>query len=204
MILFITFEGVDGSGKTTQAQLLKEFLENKGHSVLLTREPGGTKFAEAIRNLLLHIHDPINPMTEVYLYCAARNEHYHKIILPALKEGKIVISDRFYDSTIAYQGAGRKLGIDKMIEMNQEFILNSKPEITFFLDTPLSIIEERLNRKKMDRMEKAGIHFLADVREGYLEIMRREPKRVFSINGRLTETDINRLIIEKFLEQISL
>ncbi|WP_088370386.1 dTMP kinase [endosymbiont 'TC1' of Trimyema compressum] len=202
--MFITFEGVDGSGKTTQAQLLKEFLENKGHSVLLTREPGGTKFAEAIRNLLLHIHDPINPMTEVYLYCAARNEHYHKIILPALKEGKIVISDRFYDSTIAYQGAGRKLGIDKMIEMNQEFILNSKPEITFFLDTPLSIIEERLNRKKMDRMEKAGIHFLADVREGYLEIMRREPKRVFSINGRLTETDINRLIIEKFLEQISL
>ena len=202
--MFITFEGVDGSGKTTQAQLLKEFLENKGHSVLLTREPGGTKVAEAIRNLLLHIHDHINPMTEVYLYCAARNEHYHKIILPALKEGGIVISDRFYDSTIAYQGAGRKLGIDKMIEMNQEFILNSKPEITFFLDTPLSIIEERLNRKEMDRMEKAGIHFLADVREGYWEIMRREPKRVFLINGRLTETDINRLIIKKFLEQVSL
>ena len=202
--MFITFEGVDGSGKTTQAQLLKEFLEKKGHGVLLTREPGGTKVAEAIRDLLLHVHDPINPMTEVYLYCAARNEHYHKIIFPALKEGKIVISDRFYDSTVAYQGAGRKLGIDKMIKMNQEFILNSRPEITFFLDTPLSIIEDRLNRKEMDRMEKAGMHFLADVREGYLEIMRREPKRVFSINGRLTEEDISTLIIETLLEQVSL
>ena len=202
--MFITFEGVDGSGKTTQAQLFKKFLENKGNSVLLTREPGGTKVAEVLRNLLLHIHDPISPMTEAHLYCAARNEHYNKIILPALKEGKIVISDRFYDSTIAYQGFGRKLGIDKMIELNQDFILNSKPEITFFLDTPLSIIEERLNKKEMDRIEKTGIHFLADVRDGYLEIIRREPKRVFLINGRLTEVDINRLIIKKFLEYVCL
>ena len=202
--MFITFEGVDGSGKTTQAQLLKVFLEKKGHRVLLTREPGGTKVAEAIRNVLLHVHDPINPMTEVYLYCGARNEHYHQIILPALKEGKIVISDRFYDSTVAYQGAGRQLGIDKMMEMNQEFISNCKPDITFFLDPPLSIIEDRLNRKEMDRMEKAGMHFLADVRAGYLEIMRREPKRVFSINGRLTEVDMSTLIIETLLEQVSL
>lgn len=202
--MFISFEGVDGSGKTTQAQLLKNFLENKGNSVLLTREPGGTKVAEAIRNLLLHINNSITPMTEAYLYCAARNEHYHKIILPALKNGKIVISDRFYDSTIAYQGAGRKLGIDKMIELNQEFIFNSRPEITFFLDTPLSVIEERLNKKEMDRMEKEGLCFLADVRNGYLEIMKREPKRVFPINGSLAEDDINRLVIKKFLEQASL
>lgn len=202
--MFITFEGVDGSGKTTQCQLLKEFLEKKGHTVLLTREPGGTKVAESIRHLLLHVHDPIHPMTEVFLYCAARNEHYHKIIVPALEAGTIVISDRFYDSTVAYQGAGRKLGIEKMVEMNKEFILNAKPDITFFLDTPLSVIEDRLNRKAMDRMEKEGIHFLADVREGYLELMKREPDRIFAIDGRLNEKDNHTLIVEKLLEQVTL
>lgn len=209
--MFITFEGIDGSGKTTQCQLLKDSLEKKGYKVLVTREPGGTKTAEAIRNVLLHIHEPIEAMTEVFLYCAARVEHLEKIILPKLDEGYIVISDRFYDSTIAYQGGGRELGLEKMIEINKIFIEKATPDITFFIDTDLSTIEKRMNKKELDRMEKEGMSFMKKVRQGYLDLIeieaadKRYNKRFNIVDGDLEIEDIADLVskrVEEVLENV--
>lgn len=204
--MFITFEGIDGSGKSTQCQLLKDVLEQKGYKVLLTREPGGTRTAEAIRNVLLHIHEPIEAMTEVFLYCAARVEHLEKIILPGLAEGYIVISDRFYDSTIAYQGGGRGLGLEKMIEINKLFIEKATPDLTFFVDTDLSTIEERMNKKELDRMEKEGMTFMKKVRQGYLDLIVSETKsekynnRFNIINGNLSIKEIADLVSKRVEE----
>lgn len=209
--MFITFEGIDGSGKSTQCNLLKDTLEQKGYKVLLTREPGGTRTAEAIRNVLLHIHEPIEAMTEVFLYCAARVEHLEKIILPGLAEGYIVISDRFYDSTIAYQGGGRGLGLEKMIEINKIFIEKATPDLTFFVDTDLSTIEERMDKKELDRIEKEGMTFMKKVRQGYLDLIASEKAKVeynnrFNIiNGDLSIEQIADLIskrVEEVLENV--
>lgn len=209
--MFITFEGIDGSGKSTQCQLLKDGLEQKGYKVLMTREPGGTRTAEAIRNVLLHIHEPIEAMTEVFLYCAARVEHLEKIILPKLAEGYIVISDRFYDSTIAYQGGGRGLGLEKMIEINKIFMEKATPDLTFFVDTKLSTIEERMNKKELDRIEKEGISFMKKVRQGYLDLIAIEStidrynNRFNIINGDLTIEEIADLVskrVEEVLENV--
>lgn len=204
--MFITFEGIDGSGKTTQCQLLKESLEKKGYKVLMTREPGGTRTAEAIRNVLLHIHEPIEAMTEVFLYCAARVEHLEKIILPKLAEGYIVISDRFYDSTIAYQGGGRELGLEKMIQINKIFIEKATPDITFFIDTDLSTIEKRMNKKELDRMEKEGMAFMKKVRQGYLDLISSEStnykynNRFNIINGDISIKEIADIVSKKVEE----
>lgn len=204
--MFITFEGIDGSGKTTQCQLLKDSLEKKGYKVLVTREPGGTKTAEAIRNVLLHIHEPIEAMTEVFLYCAARVEHLEKIILPKLDEGYIVISDRFYDSTIAYQGGGRELGLEKMIEINKIFIEKATPDITFFIDTDLSTIEKRMNKKELDRMEKEGMSFMKKVRQGYLDLIeieaadKRYNKRFNIVDGDLGIEDLEDIVLKRVEE----
>lgn len=176
--MFITFEGIDGSGKTTQGKLLKENLEALGYRVLLTREPGGTKVAEFIRNLLLHLDENIEPMTEVFLYCGARNEHLEKIILPALKEGYIVISDRYYDSTLAYQGFGRSLGLEEIKKINNHFIETCPPDITFFLDIDMSIFKKRLECEEPDRMEREGKSFMSKVREGYLALTETEKNRI--------------------------
>ncbi|KAF0092367.1 MAG: dTMP kinase [Fusobacteria bacterium] len=189
--MFITFEGIDGSGKSTQCQLLKDSLEKKGYKVLVTREPGGTKTAEAIRNVLLHIHEPIEAMTEVFLYCAARVEHLEKIILPKLAEGYIVISDRFYDSTIAYQGGGRGLGLEKMIEINKVFIEKATPDLTFFIDTNLMTIEKRMDKKELDRMEKEGMAFMKKVRQGYLDLIASEEAKVKKSRFTIVDGDLS-------------
>ncbi|MDD2371029.1 MAG: dTMP kinase [Firmicutes bacterium] len=203
--MFITFEGIDGSGKSTQCQLLKDSLEDIGYKVFMTREPGGTKIAEAIRNILLHIDEPIEAMTEVFLYCAARNEHLEKIILPKLAEGYIVISDRFFDSTIAYQGGGRGLGIDKMKEINSIFIEKATPDLAFFIDPDLSTIEKRMENKELDRIEKEGIEFMAKVRKGYLDLIESQKniRNFMTIDGDLSIKEISEIVlkrVEDFLE----
>ncbi len=197
--MFITFEGIDGSGKTTQCQLLKNSLESKGFKVFMTREPGGTKIAEAIRNILLHIHEPIEAMTEVFLYCAARNEHLEKIIIPKQAEGYIVISDRFYDSTIAYQGGGRDLGIDKMKEINKLFIEKATPDLTFFIDSSLNTIEKRIENKELDRIEKEGKEFMIKVRQGYLDLIESEKnnRNFMIIEGDLEIREISNIILKR-------
>ena len=200
--MFITFEGIDGSGKSTQCELLREALDAKGLQVLLTREPGGTRTAEAIRKVLLHVHEPMEPMTEVYLYCAARNEHLEKIILPALEEDYVVISDRYYDSTIAYQGGGRSLGIGRMKEANRLFIEKCPPDLTFFIDASLDVVEKRMSHKELDRMEKEGMGFMAKVRDGYLEIIRGEPERFCVISGDQPIEEIAAQVLKKVEEKL--
>ncbi|MCJ7498357.1 MAG: dTMP kinase [candidate division Zixibacteria bacterium] len=184
--ILITFEGIDYSGKTTQVKKLVGYLRRKDHKVILLREPGGEKVSESIRQVLLSSKNiGMNPLTELLLYIASRAQLVSKIILPALKQGKIVICDRFYDSTLAYQGYGR--GLDKkMIEyLNKISTLGIKPDLTILIDIPIEIFVKRMrkNNKKKDRIEKEKIDFYKKVRDGYLKIARREKKRFKVIDG---------------------
>ncbi len=184
--ILITFEGIDYSGKTTQVKKLVSYLRRKGYKVILLREPGGEKVSENIRQVLLASKNTgMNPVTELLLYIASRAQLVSKIILPALKNGKIVICDRFYDSTLAYQGYGRGLDI-KMIEyLNKISTLGIKPDLTILIDIPIEIFVKRMrrNNKKKDRIEKEKVGFYKKVREGYLKIARREKMRFKVIDG---------------------
>jgi dTMP kinase len=182
----ITFEGIDYSGKTTQAKKLFNYLKRKGHKAILLREPGGEKVSENIRQVLLSSGNTgMDPLTELLLYEAARAQLVSKIILPALKQGKIVICDRFYDSSLAYQGYGR--GLDKkMIDyLNRVSVSGLKPDLTILIDIPIKVFTSRmrLNNKKKDRIEKEKIDFYKRVRGGYLKIARKEKKRFKVIDG---------------------
>ena len=177
--MFITFEGIDGCGKSTQSKLLSESLRKRGYSVVYTREPGGTKLAEALRTILLDPDNHISALAELMLYEASRAEHVSKIILPAIKSRKIVICDRFFDATNAYQGYGRGLGLNMIDTLNRFASLGVTPDLTVLLDIPA---REGLKRakalKKSDRMETEKISFYEKVRKGYLSIARKYPARV--------------------------
>lgn len=170
---FITFEGIEGSGKTTQAKLLAEHLRSKDYSVLLTREPGGTEISEKIRKILI---DPENTAmvarTECLLYAASRAQHVEQKILPALAEGKIVISDRFADATLAYQGYGRGLSIEMLRQLNEIATGGLMPDLTFLMDLPaeVGLARARKRRHQLDRLELEELDFHRRVRNGYLEI----------------------------------
>jgi len=182
----ITFEGIDYSGKTTQAKRLFNYLKRKGYKILLLREPGGEKVSEKIRQVLLSSRNTgMNPLTELLLYEAARAQLVSRVILPALRQGKLVICDRFYDSTLAYQGYGRSLDI-KMIEyLNRVSVSGLKPDLTLLIDIPLNFFSKRMrrNNKKKDRIEKEKMDFYKRVRKGYLKIARKEKKRFKVIDG---------------------
>jgi dTMP kinase len=184
--ILITFEGIDYSGKTTQVKKLVSYLRRKGYKVILLREPGGEKVSESIRQVLLASKNSgMNPVTELLLYIASRAQLVSKIILPALKQGKLVICDRFYDSTLAYQGYGRGLDKKKIEYLNKISTLGVKPELTILIDIPIRVFVERMrkNDKKKDRIEKEKIGFYKKVREGYLKIARGEKKRLKVIDG---------------------
>lgn len=196
--IFITFEGLDCSGKTTQINLLKKSLEERGYDTLITREPGGTSIGEKIRDILLDKNNSeMVSKTELMLYLAARSQFISEIIIPEIKNGKIVISDRFIDSTTAYQGFGRKIDTEKIRMMN-DFAINSVyPDITFFIDTPLEVCVDRLKeRKNADRIEDENEKFFKNVREGYLYEARNDKDRIKVINGNRYEKDIFIEIIE--------
>ncbi|NUY39772.1 dTMP kinase [Wolbachia endosymbiont of Litomosoides brasiliensis] len=190
--MFITFEGIDGSGKTTQSELLANYFKQiRGeNNVVLTREPGGTNFAEKIREILLK--DSIDPISELLLLTSIRYEHLKKVILPALKEGKIVICDRFIDSTIAYQGYG--LGIDlELIRDLHELVKIKRPNVTFILDIDVQI---GLNRAKdKNKYEKMNISFYYKVQKGFQEIAIKEPDRCSVITG-IKAKDNNQVHVE--------
>lgn len=182
----ITFEGIDYSGKTTQAKKLFNYLKRKGHKVILLREPGGEKVSENIRQVLLSSRNTgMNPLTELLLYEAARAQLVSKIILPALKQVKIVICDRFYDSSLAYQGYGRLLGTKMVDYLNRVSVSGLKPDLTILIDIPIKVFSSRMrqNNKKKDRIEKEKIDFYKRVRDGYLKIARKEKKRFKVIDG---------------------
>lgn len=171
--MFITFEGMDGAGKTTQINLLCEHLKNKGFEFIVTREPGGTKVCEKIRHIILDNDNVgMNAICEALLYAASRAEHVDKVIKPALKEGKIVICDRYIHSSIAYQGYGRELGADTIRQINSGAIDGINPDITFFLMLSPESVHNRLeqNEDENDRIEVEDVEFFARVHKGYIEL----------------------------------
>lgn len=174
--LFITFEGGDGAGKSTQAKLLAAALEADGKHVVLTREPGGTEIAEEIRNIVLNPqHVDLDDRTEALLFAASRAEHVAKKIRPALSAGAIVISDRFVDSSIAYQGIGRGLGVEQVSDINAWATNNLWPDITFLLDVEPAAGLDRV--EEPNRLEAAGDELHLDVRAAFLELAKRSPER---------------------------
>lgn len=180
---FITLEGTDGVGKTTQARLLKNWLKKRKKSVILTREPGGGPIAEKIRAMLLHPKTKIEDLTELFLYQAARIEHVQKIIQPALRAGKVVICDRFTDATIAYQGYARKLPLSIIDRLNTIATGGLKPHLTLLLELPPEQGLRKARRKKPlkkggDRLENEGVSFQRKVNRGYQALAKRDSKRI--------------------------
>jgi len=190
--LFVTFEGPEGAGKSTQAKLLVEFLAGRGIDVVLTREPGGTAVSRKIREILL---DPANKAmvhtTELLLYAADRAQHVGELVAPALEAGKWVVCDRFVDSTVAYQGRGRGLDMALIVELNRVATGGLLPDVTFLVDLPPELGMGRVVSRGAaeatsggkDRMEGESIEFHRRLRSGFLEIARAEPKRVRVIDG---------------------
>lgn len=190
MGLFIVMEGPDGSGKTTQINLLKEYLEEAGYECLITREPGGTVIGEEIRQLILNPeHKEMSPVTEMLLYAASRAQLVHEVIGPALEEGKIVISDRFVDSSIVYQGIARKLGISKVSAVNAPGIGIYRPDGIFFIDlSEAEGLRRKKEQKNLDRMEQEGIDFHHMVSEGYRKVLSGRPEVMKIEGGRSIDT----------------
>ncbi len=180
--LFITFEGADGCGKTTQSKLVQEYLEQSGYEVVWTREPGAKGLGQKIRELLLHYDGNVAPMCEAFLFLADRAQHIEHLIKPAVESGKIVICDRHTDSTIAYQGYGRGEDIKQLKYLNELATGSIKPDLTFVFDVTTDVAQQRVGDEK-DRMESAGIEFHKKVRQGYLEIAKLEPERVKVIDA---------------------
>lgn len=199
--LFITFEGIDGCGKTTQIKLLKEYLENKGYNVLVTREPGAIGLGEKLREILLNYDGEVSSNCESFLFLADRAQHIDTIIKPAIDNGTIVLCDRHTDSTVAYQGYGRELNLKQIHYLNNIATNNIKPDITFILDIDVETSLERIGKNR-DRMESAGIDFFNRVRNGYIEISKQEPNRAKLINGKNSIEEIKNQIIEMLNEII--
>ncbi|HPR63395.1 MAG TPA: dTMP kinase [Thermoanaerobaculia bacterium] len=197
MARFITFEGVEGSGKSTQIELTSAWLGQKGIRHTATREPGGTKAGESIRQLLLHQTDvQLSPLTEAALFTAARQQLLQEIILPSLNSGSWVLCDRFIDSTIAYQGYGRGVGEEKIRRMHS-IIGNIMPDITFFLDVSVETGLKRLHPGVRDRFESMDFSFHKRVRDAYLVLYKKEPNRIVILDGTRPAEDIQAEIQER-------
>ncbi|MCI0455088.1 MAG: dTMP kinase [Candidatus Dadabacteria bacterium] len=183
--MFITLEGVEGSGKSTQAELLKDFLFKQGRKVSLTREPGWGALGRLIRRLLLEEKDlELDPVAELFLFCADRTQHVRDFILPRLKDGEIVICDRFTDSTIVYQGYGRRLELDLVERVAREAALGLKPKLTILLNLPVKLGLSRLEKREGNtKMDEEPLEFHERVRQGYIFIAQKEPKRVKIVNA---------------------
>lgn len=184
--IFITFEGIDGSGKTTQIELLNSFLKQSGFDVVLTREPGGTDIGDKIREILLDSKNiQMSYRAETLLFLASRAELVSKVIQPSLNQGKIIICDRFFDSTIAYQGIARQLGAEKILDMSLWTTENIIPDLTFLLSIDVWECENRIKngKKKKDRIEKEEIVFKSKIQEGYMQLAGKNKERFVIVDG---------------------
>lgn len=199
--LFITFEGADGCGKTTQIKLLDEYLKGKGYQTLLTREPGAKGLGSKLREILLNYDGEVSPTCESFLFLADRAQHVDCIIKPALENGKIVLCDRHTDSTVAYQGYGRGLDLNEIYHLNKIATSGLKPDLTILLDVDLETSQARVGKEK-DRMESAGIEFFERVRNGFMEIAKNEPDRIKVINSGETIDNIHNKIIELIQDKL--
>jgi dTMP kinase len=207
--VFITFEGSEGCGKSTQVKRLATRLEQAGVPVLITREPGGTAIGEKIRDLLQFAPESLamTPEAELLLFEASRSQLVREIIRPALEQGTIVISDRFYDSTTVYQGVARKLEPDMVEKLNDFAVAGARPDLTFLLEVDITTARERMLRRvrpvqAVDRMEQEPLEFYERVSEGYRELARRDPARIRVLDGSGSpdeiETEIWREVSERF------
>jgi len=205
---FITFEGLDGSGKSTQIEKLARALRTHGVAVTVTREPGGTTAGEKIRDVLLHsMTSGISPLAEMALMFASRAQHIHEVILPALAQGRLVLCDRFTDSTEAYQGGGRKLGSKAVLTLHELLCGGLQPDLTILLDNDVAFSVARARRRNRkhrtarperdeNRFELESRAFFTRVRSAYLAIVAREPQRVHIVNARGTPQETHNAIVE--------
>lgn len=198
---FITLEGGEGAGKTSMLQLLEQTLTEKGFKVLATREPGGIEIAEKIRHIILDTgHIAMDPRTEALLYAAARRQHLMEKVLPALREGKIVLCDRFIDSSLAYQGYARGLGIDEVFAINQFAIQNCMPDLTLFFDIePKEGLERIIANKdrEKNRLDLEALHFHEKVYEAYHLLVKRFPERIQVIDARQSMDQVKTQVMEQ-------
>ena len=199
--LFISFEGIDGCGKSTQIKMLCSYLNDKNKEFLMVREPGGTDISEQIRKILLHSHDQeISDRTEALLMTGSRAQLIDEKILPFLNQGKIVIADRFLDSTLAYQGGGRELDLNLLIDLNNFATNNTFPDITFFIDIEPEIGAIRSGSSK-DRIESAGLEFQSRVRQSYIKLSTLFNDRYLTLNGNQKKIIIHKKIVSHLLEK---
>lgn len=203
--MFITFEGGEGTGKSTLIEIIKQRLIEKGYEIVLTREPGGrgSEFAEKIRDLVL---DPkyknVNAHTEALLYAASRAQHLDEIILPALKNKKIVLCDRYLDSSLAYQAFARDLGLDYVLNINR-YALDKLPNLTFYIDLDPKVGLGRIkDRSKNDRLDQEKLSFHEKVRKGYLEVVNKYPSRIIVIDGTKSISEIAVEMIEEINKRL--
>lgn len=192
---FITFEGIDGSGKSTQAKILVEKLQSLKLETLFLREPGGTSISEEIRSVLLNNReDEMSSRSEALLMCASRAQLTKDIISPELKAGKWIVADRYADSTLAYQGGGRGLNLDWLIKLNQFATYGIEPDLTFYIDIEPEVGFQRRKALSSDRIESAGLDFQNDIRQKYLEIVDNFGDRCVIIDGNLSVDEISNYI----------
>lgn len=207
--MFVTFEGVEGCGKTTQAELLKASLEREGHRVVFTREPGGTEVGERIREVLLDRSlSGMQPLTELFLYEASRAQHVQELIRPALAEGAIVISDRFADASLAYQGAGRQIGPSEVERLNTLATRGLVPDYTVLLDVPVEAGLQRTTQRVggeagKDRIEGERLDFHSRVRSGYLLLAEMNPDRIEVFDGTRNKDELAREIFSRVRERLA-
>lgn len=195
--MFITFEGADGCGKTTQMKLLAEYLEKKGIDVVLTREPGAKGLGEKVREILLNYEGPVSDRCESFLFLADRAQNIDIIVNPAVEEGKVVLCDRHIDSTVAYQGYGRGLDIERINMLNNIATNGRKPDLTFVFDIDVETSMARVGKEK-DRMERAGKDFHNRVRQGYLGLAKQEPQRIKVIDAAKSIEEIHAEVVNIF------
>lgn len=201
--LFITFEGIDRCGKTTQAERLVERLRAEGRDVVFTREPGGTWLGRKVRSLLLARREEVHPAAEMLLFAADRAQHVNTLIRPALLQGKVVVSDRYADSTVVYQGDGRGLEPDRIHTVQEVATGGLRPDLTVWIDMDLETAGQRSSLAEADRLEAAGDAFFERVRGGYLRTWQEEPERVFRVDGRLSVEDLECLIYNETHERLA-
>ena len=201
---FISFEGIDGSGKSTQAKLLIEKLNSNSIETCFVREPGGTKISEEIRKILLDDRvEEMSSRTEAMLMCASRAQLTKNIIIPELKSGKWVIADRYSDSTLAYQGGGRGIDLDWLVKLNDFATFGIQPDVTFYIDVDSDIGLQRRNSISGDRIERAGSEFQNEIRNKYLEIINNFSNRCVLVDGKLSIKEISDLIWKEIKNRTS-
>ncbi len=194
--LLISFEGIDGSGKSTQCKMLYHELLDRGYGVHLYREPGGTAISEKIRDILLDRENvKMSPITEMLLYFSSRHQLISEKVLPALNRGEIVLLDRFVDSTIAYQGYGRDLALESIQKVADVAIGDLSPDLTILVDTPLDTAEDRMDKRAHDRLEAENAEFKERTRNGYLQLVKDEPERFLLLDGRETIETLKQMVM---------